>query len=82
MQFQGQKMARAIVHKPSEALSGCELTFIERNAIDVTRARAQHAGYVEALRRHGVGVEVVDVNPTCPDAVFVEEWRSFSTSLQ
>lgn len=66
-------MARALVHKPSDALAGCELTFIERDAIDIARARSQHAGYVEALRRHAVSVEVVDVNPSCPDAVFVED---------
>jgi dimethylargininase len=64
---------RALVNRPSSALADCELTFLERDAIDVGRARRQHEAYVESLRALGADVHVLHVNPTCPDGVFVED---------
>jgi dimethylargininase len=66
-------MTRALVNIPSPALTQCELTFIERNAIDLERARTQHDAYVSALRSFDVDVEVLEVNTGCPDGVFVED---------
>jgi dimethylargininase len=41
--------------------------------IDVARARAQHAGYVAALRRLGADVIELPADEACPDCVFVED---------
>jgi dimethylargininase len=41
--------------------------------IDVPRARAQHAAYVEALRRAGADVIVLPAVDELPDACFVED---------
>lgn len=64
---------RAIVRQPSDALSRCELTYLERQPIDVSRAAAQHAAYVAALEARGVTVHALPPDPDLPDAVFVED---------
>jgi dimethylargininase len=64
---------RAIVRRPSEALSQCVLTFLQRQPIDFRRAQAQHRAYVEALEHSGVAVQVLPPEPDLPDAVFVED---------
>ncbi|MEW5938099.1 MAG: arginine deiminase family protein [Chloroflexota bacterium] len=66
-------MTLAITREVSRAIERCELTYLERAPIDVTRARAQHEGYRDALR--GLGLEVVSLpeEPDLPDSVFVED---------
>lgn len=64
---------RAIVRKPSPALSQCALTFLERRPIDFDRALEQHAAYVQALEACGVAVQILPPEPDLPDAVFVED---------
>lgn len=64
---------KALVNQPSAALADAELTFIERDVIDVEKARHEHDAYVAALRAAGVDVEVLEVNRDCPDGVFVED---------
>ena len=64
---------RAIVRRPSEALSRCALTFLDRQPIDVARAGRQHDAYVAALRDCGVEVTVLPAQAELPDAVFVED---------
>lgn len=64
---------RAIVRPPSPALSRCALTYLERQPIDFERALAQHAAYVDALKRLGIDVQVLPPEPDLPDAVFVED---------
>ena len=63
----------ALVRRPSPALSRCELTFIERQPIDLTRALAQHDTYVAALAAQGCDVHVLPPAEDLPDAVFVED---------
>lgn len=63
----------AIVREVSPNINRCEITHIERQEIDVERARAQHRQYVEALRRHGVLVIELPAEPDYPDSVFVED---------
>jgi dimethylargininase len=63
----------AIVRPPTRALTRCELTHLARVPIDVDRALAQHAGYVEALRALGATVVSLPPEPDLPDAVFVED---------
>lgn len=64
---------QAIVRQPSDALSRCALTFLERQVIDLDRARAQHTAYVAALASVGVAIQVLPAEPDLPDAVFVED---------
>jgi len=66
-------MQSAIVRAVSPALARCELTFLPRMPIDVTRAEAQHRAYVGALERAGTSVRVLPPEPDLPDSVFVED---------
>lgn len=64
---------RAIVRRPSDALSRCALTFLSRQPIDFERAERQHAAYVAALRNLEVEVTVLPAEAELPDSVFVED---------
>ena len=64
---------QAVVRQPSEALSRCALTFLDRKAIDFQKAQVQHRSYVAALRELGVQVVVLPPEAELPDAVFVED---------
>lgn len=66
-------MRVAITRPVSPAIGDCELTFVERQAIDAARAAAQHDQYEHALARHGCTVVRVAAAPELPDAVFVED---------
>ncbi len=63
----------AITREIGAALANCELTFLERESIDLARAREQHAAYRGALEAAGVEVEVLPPEDDLPDAVFVED---------
>lgn len=63
----------AITRAPSASLAHCELTHVERTPIDLDRARAQHAGYCDALRALGVDVVTLPALDELPDATFVED---------
>jgi dimethylargininase len=63
----------AVVRAPTDALVRCELTHVERQPLDVERAREQHAGYVAVLRELGADVVELPEEPALPDAVFVED---------
>jgi dimethylargininase len=66
-------MITAIVRPPSAAIARCELTYLEREPIDVQRALAQHAAYVQCLRDLGVRLIELPAEPALPDATFVED---------
>ncbi len=61
------------MREPSATLADCELSFLRRRPIDPSRARAQHAGYGEALRTAGAEVVVLPPADPLPDAAFVED---------
>jgi dimethylargininase len=63
----------AITRAVSGALGACELTHLERVAIVVALARAQHRTYEEALIEAGYLVERLDTSMDIPDSVFVED---------
>ncbi len=63
----------AFLRAVPESFGRCELTFLERQAIDVERARLQHAGYAEALRENGLFVRVLPTDEAQPDCPFVED---------
>lgn len=66
-------MLKALVHTVSPNLSDCELTYLERTAIDHAQAVAQHNAYCELLTRLGVEVVWLSGNEHLPDATFVED---------
>jgi dimethylargininase len=63
----------ALVRRPVERLGDGIVTHIERRAVDVGRAREQHAAYCAALRDSGWAVREVAPAPAYPDSVFVED---------
>lgn len=63
----------AIVRGVSPSLARCELTYLEREPIDLGRAVAQHAAYVDLLRSLGLDVVEIPADDALPDACFVED---------
>lgn len=63
----------ALTREVSQSIERCELTHMDRQPIDVGRARAQHAAYEQALRDAGCRVKRVPPATGCPDSVFVED---------
>ena len=66
-------MPVAITREVSPAIGDCELTFLEREAIDLGVARDQHHLYETLLEELGCQVERLDEDPAFPDSVFVED---------
>ena len=64
----------AVTRPVSDALARCELTYLDRQPIDVELARAQHQEY-ERLLEEAAHCTIVRVPaaPELPDAVFVED---------
>jgi dimethylargininase len=63
----------AITREVSPRLNECEITHIQRTPIHVERARAQHHGYVDALKKLGCNVIKLPAEVGLPDSVFVED---------
>ena len=66
-------MWTAIIREVSPALADCELSFVAREAIDVPRARVQHAAYRATLEALGCEVIELAAEAAYPDSVFVED---------
>src|ERR1035441_4902361 len=66
-------MLTAITRGVSPTIAACELTFLQREAIDVARARQQHRTYEACLLDLGVEVISLPAEAEYPDAVFVED---------
>jgi dimethylargininase len=66
-------MKIAVTRKVSPGIVRCELTHMEREPIDVERARRQHEEYEACLRRMGCAVHAIPADPGLPDSVFVED---------
>jgi dimethylargininase len=63
----------ALTRRISSAMARCELTHLERTAIDVALAREQHSAYEQVLRGLGCRIESLPEEPDLPDSVFVED---------
>lgn len=63
----------AFVREVSMELARCELSLIERAALDASRAHRQHQRYVAELRALGCELEWLPPLPAHPDGVFVED---------
>jgi dimethylargininase len=66
-------MLTAITRKVSPRLAECEVSFQDRQPIDVELAMRQHAAYQAALRELGVHVVELPALADHPDCVFVED---------
>ena len=63
----------ALTRAVSPNIDRCELTHLQREPIDVDRAREQHEAYCNLLASLGCGIIRLPELPDCPDAVFVED---------
>ena len=66
-------MRVALTRSVPPSIDRCELTHLQREPIDYTRAVREHAAYEEALRRAGCRVKRLPDLPGHPDSVFVED---------
>jgi dimethylargininase len=66
-------MLTAITRAVSPAIVHCELSFIDRQPIDLATAREQHHAYENLLRKLGARVISLPAEPDLPDSMFVED---------
>ena len=63
----------AITRAVSPQIGQCELTHLQRQAIDIKRAQAQHGQYEACLAGLGCQLHRLPAAPDLPDSVFVED---------
>jgi dimethylargininase len=63
----------ALTREVSPSLAKCELSFVERNPIDIDLADRQHHAYQRALEELGCELLRLPAEDAWPDAVFVED---------
>jgi dimethylargininase len=66
-------MLTALTRAVSPAIVNCELTFVERQPIDLAKARDQHRAYEQLLEKLGARVISLPAEPDLPDSLFVED---------
>ena len=66
-------MLTGITRQISQSINECELSFHERQPIDVAKAGAQHRAYRDCLAELGIQVVSLPAEPDLPDCVFVED---------
>jgi dimethylargininase len=66
-------MLTAITRRVSPAIARCELSFIDRKAIDLSLARQQHEAYEVLLATLGARILPLPPEPDLPDSMFVED---------
>jgi dimethylargininase len=66
-------MLRALTRQVSSTFASCELTFFDRQPIDVAKAIEQHRAYEACLAEFGAKVISLPADPRFPDGVFVED---------
>lgn len=69
----GITMPIAITRKVSPSITRCELTHLQRQAIDVRVAAQQHGAYERCLAGLGCRVVSLPAEPELPDSVFIED---------
>jgi dimethylargininase len=63
----------AITRGVSPAMVNCELTFVARAPIDLTKAVEQHRAYEQVLEKFGAKVISLPAEPALADSMFVED---------
>ena len=66
-------MLTAITRAVSPAIVHCELSFIDRQPIDLVRAQEQHHAYERLLEKLGAHINSLPAEPDLPDSMFVED---------
>jgi dimethylargininase len=66
-------MLTAITRAVSPSILNCELSFIDRNPIDLSVAQKQHHAYENLLATLGARVVSLPAEPDLPDSMFVED---------
>lgn len=66
-------MLIAITREVSSGINQCELTHLQREPIDVEKAKEQHQAYEALLAELGCCVQSLPEEPALPDSVFVED---------
>lgn len=66
-------MLTAITRAVSPAITTCELTFVDRQPIDLAKACQQHRAYELLLEKLGARVISLPAEETLPDSMFVED---------
>jgi dimethylargininase len=66
-------MLTAITRAVSPAIVHCEISFIDRRPIDLSKAQDQHRAYETLLEKLGARVLSLSAEPTLPDSMFVED---------
>jgi dimethylargininase len=66
-------MITAITRAVSPAIVDCQLSFIQRQPIDLQVARHQHQAYEQLLEKLGARVVSLPAEPNLPDSMFVED---------
>jgi dimethylargininase len=69
----GRNLDVAIIRDVSPALAECELTYLDREPIDLELAVRQHAEYARVLRDLGLEIVSLPGDPGLPDCCFVED---------
>ena len=72
-EFSEMQMLAALTRGVSLRIAECELTFIDRQAIDYPRAIQQHGQYQQLLRSLGAEVTALPSDDQCPDCCFLED---------
>jgi dimethylargininase len=66
-------MLTAITRAVSPSILNCELSFIDRNPIDLSVAQKQHHAYENLLATLGARLISLPAEPDLPDSMFVED---------
>jgi dimethylargininase len=66
-------MLTALTRAVSSRINECELTFIQRQTIDIERAVRQHRNYQQLLKTLGLNIIELPVDDRCPDCCFIED---------
>ncbi len=66
-------MLTAITRAVSPGIVSCELSFINRQPIDLAKAQQQHRAYENVLEELGARVISLPAEPHLPDSMFVED---------
>jgi dimethylargininase len=66
-------MRVAITREISPSIERCELTHLSRQAIDISKARAQHEAYEQQLSQAGCSIVRLPSADDLPDSVFIED---------
>ena len=66
-------MLNAITRAVSSRINECQLTFIERQTINIECAVRQHKNYQQLLKSLGLNVVELPADDRCPDCCFIED---------